>query len=351
MKRFLSAMLAVMLLTFLPSAPAALADVVEATTSLYDASSEQLNNIELAVQVLNGAFVEPGGTFSFNDVVGPRTGDEGYVDAVNGRGVESMGGGVSQVAATLYLALKQMDGIEYLEKKTYGSKFTGGYVDSGSDAIVTDYDANVDFRFRNNNSDALSISIWTTDSDIECSLALGGDSGEDSWDTEGGDSGEDSWDTEDTGTDGAEAAGTAQFTLDGDSAILNNVQLAADAINGLILDPGDTFSFNDIVGARTEANGYESALNGRGVEVVGGGVAQVASVLWLAVKDMDDVTIVEQSTYGDKYTQSYVDDPDDAILTDYTAGIDFQFRNDGDTELTINTTITDDNLTCEIYEN
>ena len=129
------------------------------------------------------------------------------------------------------------------------------------------------------------------------------------------------------------------------------MEQAAASINGLILDPGDTFSFNDIVGPRTEANGYENALNGRGVKVIGGGVAQVASVIWLAVKDMDNVTIVEKSTYGDKYNQSYVDDPDDAILTDYTGGIDFRFRNDGDTQLVVNTNSVDDTLTCEIYEN
>jgi vancomycin resistance protein YoaR len=85
--------------------------------------------------------------------------------------------------------------------------------------------------------------------------------------------------------------------------------------------------------------------------VVGGGVAQVASAIWLAVKDLDEVTILEKSTYGDKYNQSYVDDPDDAILTDYTAGTDFSFRNDSDSQITINTSVTDDELSCQIYEN
>lgn len=334
MKRFLAALLTGMMTIFVPFAPAALADVVSASTPLTGASDEQLNNINLAVDALNGAFVASGGTFSFNDVVGPRTEADGYVDAENGRGVESMGGGVSQVAATLYLALKELGGVDYLEKKTYGSKFTGDYVSSGSDAIVTDYGADVDFRFRNNNDD-LSISIWTTDTDIECSLAAGGDDGEDSLEPE------------DTG----DASGSSQITLDGTDALVGNVELAADKINGIIIDPGDTFSFNDIVGPRTTAKGYESAINGRGVKVVGGGVAQVASAIWLAIKDMDNVTILDKSTYGDKYNQSYVDDPEDAILTDYAADTDFVFRNDGDTELTINTTVTDNSLICEVYEN
>ena len=343
MKRFLSVLMALMLLTFIPSAPVALAEVFSAATSIYDASEEQLGNIVLSIEALNGTFVPSGETFSFNDVVGPRTEERGYVDAINGRGAEAMGGGVSQVAATLYLALKQMDGIEYLEKKTYGSKFTGSYVDSGSDAIVTDYNEGIDFSFVNNGDD-FSISIWTTDSDIECSVANGGDSGEDGFDDESGDSGEDSFDD-------SSLAGSASFYVDGNSALLNNIDLAASAINGTVLENGDTFSFNDIVGPRTEDNGYENALNGRGVKVVGGGVAQVASVLWLAVKDMSDITIVDKSTYGDRYNQSYVDDPDDAILTDYAAGTDFRFRNEGYGPLTIYTRLEDDTLTCEFYEN
>lgn len=342
MKRFLAVLLALMFLTFIPSAPAALADIVYASTPLSDASSDQRNNIELAVEALNGAYIASGDTFSFNDIVGPRTSARGYVKAVNGRGVEAMGGGVSQVASTLYLALKDLGGVDYLEKRTYGSDFTGDYVSSSSDAIVTDYAADIDFRFLNNNDD-LSISIWTTDTDIECSLATGGDSGEDGMDSEGTDSGDS------PESDGAEAAGYAQFNLDGTSALIGNVERAANAINGLVLGHGDTFSFNDVVGPRTAANGYESAVNGRGVKVVGGGVAQVASVIWLAIKNLDDVTILERSTYGDRYNQSYVDDPDDAILTDYTGDIDFRFRYNGDGEMALYTTVHDDSLTCEIY--
>jgi vancomycin resistance protein YoaR len=343
MKRFLSVLMALMLLTFIPSAPVALAEIFSATTPLYDASAAQLNNIGLAVEALNGTYIESGSEFSFNDIVGPRTEDNGYENAVNGRGVEAMGGGVSQVAATLYLALKQMDGIEYLEKRTYGSSFTEDYVDSGSDAIVTDYNEGIDFSFQNN-GDGLNINISTTDSDIECEVTIGGDSGEDGWDEEDG---EDGWDSEDG--DGS-LAGSASFYVDGNSALINNIDLAASAINGTLLEEGETFSFNDVVGPRTEDNGYENALNGRGVKVIGGGVAQVASVLWLAVKDMSDITVVDKSTYGDRYNQSYVDDPDDAILTDYAAGTDFSFRNEGYGPLMIYTHLEDGTLTCEFFE-
>ena len=84
---------------------------------------------------------------------------------------------------------------------------------------------------------------------------------------------------------------------------------------------------------------------------IGGGVAQVASAIWLAIKDLDTVTVTEKSTYGEKFNQSYVDDPDDAILTDYANGTDFCFTYDGFGELSIYTQVSGDTLTCDIYEN
>jgi vancomycin resistance protein YoaR len=157
--------------------------------------------------------------------------------------------------------------------------------------------------------------------------------------------------TTEDGFDGDESpAGSAQFSVDGNSALLNNIDLAASAINGLVLEDGDTFSFNDIVGPPPRPTAMRPRSNGRGVKVVGGGVAQVASVIWLAVKDMSDITVLEKSTYGDRYNQSYVDDPDDAILTDYNAGTDFRFRNDGYGPLTLYTKLEDDTLICEFFE-
>ena len=94
-----------------------------------------------------------------------------------------------------------------------------------------------------------------------------------------------------------------------------------------------------------------AATNGRGVKVVGGGVAQVASVIWLAVKDMDDISIMEKSTYGKRYTENYVSSSSDAILTDYNAGTDFSFRYTGKESITIYTWLEGKTLNCEIMEN
>lgn len=133
-----------------------------------------------------------------------------------------------------------------------------------------------------------------------------------------------------------------------DPNLLNNISLCAGSISDTLLESGDLFSFNSIVGPRDSAYGYLPALNGRGVEVVGGGVAQVASAIWLAIRNRSDFAIVSKTTYGGNYNQSYVQSSADAILTDYNADIDFSFRYTGSGYVTINTYLTGTTLTCEI---
>jgi vancomycin resistance protein YoaR len=323
MKKMLAFWLAAALLATVLGAPAALAADAYASTPLGSASGARLNNIELAVLSLDGAYVGEGEIFSFNDLLGPRTEARGYRTAVNGRGVRVVGGGVAQVASTLYLALKDLDGIEYIEKKTYGNRFTGDYVSSRADAIATEY-GEIDFSFKNYYGD-FYINLWTTESSVECSIGS-------YWDERG-------------------SVATAAIYLDGSAAQIHNIELAAQSIYDTLLESGDAFSFNDIVGPRTADYGFQSALNGRGVKVTGGGVAQVASAIWLAIRDMDSITLLEKSTYGSRYNQSYVGSADDAILTDYSGDIDFRFRYDGFGALSIYTYLSGDYLYCEIYEN
>lgn len=62
-----------------------------------------------------------------------------------------------------------------------------------------------------------------------------------------------------------------------------NVQLAAEAINGLVLMPGEVFSYNDVVGQRTTEKGYGEApayVNGDTTLEIGGGICQVSSTIY-----------------------------------------------------------------------
>ena len=338
MKRILALMMCVVLAAC--ALPAFAQDsYYTASTPIYIASDAQLINILKAADALNGWYVPSGGYFSFNDAVGPRTYEDGYVDAVNGRGSDVIGGGVSQVATTLYLALLQMQGIHYSQITTYDDRFTAGYVSDGSMAVVTDYAAAVDFCFINDSGYDLALRLWNDGVFLYCEVGTGEETGMPSWDGSG-------FAQEDTA--GALISGMS-FPIGASSGLVTNITRAAENIGGVVLEPGMEFSFNDMVGPRTEEYGFVSAINGRGVTVIGGGVAQVASVVWLAVKNIDTLTITEKSTYGSRYNQDYVASAEDAIVTDYNAGTDFAFRNDGAEAVTVDVYVENGVLYCNIY--
>lgn len=332
----------------------AVAEDYSAKTTLSGSSKAKISNIKLACQALNGTWVAAGGSFSFNDIVGARTKNRGYQSAINGRGSKVVGGGVSQVATTLYLALKKLGSdISLSRYMTYGSRFTDNYVSNGKDAIVTDYKAGHDLAFRNK-GDGFTISMWVDSKNVYCTLST--DSYDtDDYDYDDDDDGDDNWfvdwDTGETFRPVTVALSSASLKTTGGSACANNVLLAAGSIYDTTLYSGDLFSFNDIVGPRRESYGYVAATNGRGVKVVGGGSAQVAAVVWLAVRDMDDIAIVEKSTYGSRYNQKYVSSSADAIVVDYSAGTDFSFRYTGPGSITLYTYVEDGWLSCDIYRN
>ena len=129
-----------------------------------------LNNLDTCIASIDEFTLDPQETFSFNETVGERSEESGYCSATNGRGVEVVGGGVAQVATTLYLAVKHMNDLEVVEKNTYGSDFCEGYVSSGEDALLADYSQDVDFRFVNHGGKK-TIEIWRDENKIYCSIS------------------------------------------------------------------------------------------------------------------------------------------------------------------------------------
>ena len=104
-----------------------------------------------------------------------------------------------------------------------------------------------------------------------------------------------------------------------------NLILAANKINGTVLMPGETFSYNKVVGARTIAAGYKEApiyVNGEVVDGLGGGICQITSTLYNAVV-YANLKVTERSNH--QFVPSYVTASRDATVV-YGA-IDFQFKN------------------------
>lgn len=105
----------------------------------------------------------------------------------------------------------------------------------------------------------------------------------------------------------------------------NNVSISADKIDGTIIMPGETFSYNQTVGERTIAAGYKEAgaySGGRVVQDVGGGICQTSSTLYNAVL-LANLEIVDRTNH--QFLTSYVEAGKDATVT--WGGIDFKFKN------------------------
>lgn len=116
--------------------------------TLFRGSSNRINNIKIGTSAVDGEVIMPGEVFSLNKTLGPRIAKYGYLEApviVNGEIVEGLGGGVCQVATTLYNAALLAD-LDILERKNHGLPLN--YVSLGRDATISgDY---LDLKLRNN---------------------------------------------------------------------------------------------------------------------------------------------------------------------------------------------------------
>ncbi|WP_018930408.1 VanW family protein [Gracilibacillus lacisalsi] len=118
-------------------------------------NEERSHNISLSAEAINNHVVFPGKTFSFNEVVGKRTKEKGYLPApeiVKGELTEGIGGGICQVSSTLFNAVDRA-GVEIIERYSHSRKVP--YVPPGRDATVSWYGP--DFTFKNNYNQPLLI--------------------------------------------------------------------------------------------------------------------------------------------------------------------------------------------------
>ena len=118
------------------------------------------------------------------------------------------------------------------------------------------------------------------------------------------------------------------FTTRYDASNINrstNLELASKKIDGTIVLPGETFSYNKIVGERTIEEGYKEAavyLDGKVVDGIGGGICQLSSTLYNAVV-YANLEVTSRSNH--RFLTSYVTAGRDATVSWGT--IDFCFKN------------------------
>ena len=130
---------------------------------------------------------------------------------------------------------------------------------------------------------------------------------------------------------------------------VNNIRLAASKLDGLILLPGETFSYNDTVGQRTQEAGFQYAdaySDGQVVAELGGGICQVSSTLYSATMYARLKTVVRQNHY---FKVGYLDYGLDATVS--WRQPDFKFRNNFDYPIKLAAYLNEDeqSLVVEIW--
>ncbi len=114
---------------------------------------ERSENIKTACERINNNLILPDSVFSLDAVLGERTVENGYRPAkviVNNELVDGLGGGICQVASTLYNTVL-LSGLEIIERRNHS--LPPSYVDLGRDATISR--GYIDFSFRNNSGYAI----------------------------------------------------------------------------------------------------------------------------------------------------------------------------------------------------
>ena len=126
-----------------------------------------------------------------------------------------------------------------------------------------------------------------------------------------------------------------------------NIRLVCEKIDGLVLQPGESFNFNDFVGKRTEEAGYKMAhgiFNGDMRDELGGGICQANTMLYQSVTKAD-LQVDERKNHT--IPSTYVDKGTDATVT--WESPNFQFTNNTDYPVAIHAYYADLHVTVEIY--
>jgi vancomycin resistance protein YoaR len=142
--------------------------VLSSFATPYAGDADRIKNLQLAVSLLDGTLIAPGDPFSFNDVVGPRTKERGFRPApiiMNGEYEEGVGGGVSQVATTVFNAAWEA-GLKITERTAH-DLYISRYP-LGRDATVNFPD--IDLQFMNDTGNWLFMRAVSGETGIAVTL-------------------------------------------------------------------------------------------------------------------------------------------------------------------------------------
>lgn len=136
------------------------------STPLKSGVKNRITNIKITCSKINERVLKPGETFSFNEIVGPCTAQEGYKKAeiyVKRRIEYALGGGNCQVSTTLYNAALAVSGLDITERHEHNGRSVD-YIEDGKDATVS-YNT-LDLKFVNNTGKDVKLYAWCDDKNV-----------------------------------------------------------------------------------------------------------------------------------------------------------------------------------------
>lgn len=142
------------------------------------------------------------------------------------------------------------------------------------------------------------------------------------------------------------ASFTTSFDINKTNRVFN-IRVAAAALDGQMIKPGEVFSFNEVVGPRSQEAGYKLApaiLNNEFIDSLGGGVCQVSTTLYNALLQAD-VDIIQRSNHS--LTIRYVPLGQDAAVA--YGGKDLKFKNNLPCAVIIKSSVVGNKVTLKLY--
>lgn len=143
-------------------------DVLSSSSTVHTNEYNRNVNLGLACEAINGIVLFPGEEFSYNEALGERTTEKGYLPAgsyVAGATIETVGGGICQPSSTLYHCCLLAD-LEITLRDCH--MYAVSYLPLGIDATIS-WGA-YDYRFRNNTNYPIRIEAWMADGYVHIQL-------------------------------------------------------------------------------------------------------------------------------------------------------------------------------------
>ncbi len=134
------------------------------TTDMGPSSSNRIHNVQLMADFIDGTLIRPGEAFSFNDVVGPRTAERGFLEGqmiIGSLVLPSIGGGVCQTATTMFNNALEL-GLPILDRTNHNLYIS--HYPLGRDATVAW--GGPDFKFKNDLQHGILVKTSYTDSTL-----------------------------------------------------------------------------------------------------------------------------------------------------------------------------------------